>query len=261
MTNKINLVSWNVNGIRSVDRNGGLKRVMTLDPDILCLQEIRIDKDPKIDLGSYHAEYNFAARKGYAGTAILSKQKPIRVIMDGDMDIPYSKDGRMIIAEFEDLFVMTVYGPVATNGEILVSKCEWLAGLIEMAEVMNESKPAIICGDFNIAPTSLDVCHGRIADGSTCCTDYERTCLGIFEEKGFIDIYRKQNPRGDDYTWWSHKGRCRALDLGYRLDLFFVSQNIVNRCECNLLNNIFGSDHCPVQLSVKGGKRCLDMQL
>ena len=250
MQNKINIISWNVNGIRSIIRNGGLEKIKVLDPEIICLQEIRTDKEPKIELGKYHAEYNFADRKGYSGTAILLKQNPLKIIRDKDIDtVPYNREGRVIVAELESCFVVNIYAPVAKDNT-LIKKCAWLNEVGEFAEQLNATKPVVICGDFNIAPSQIDVCVGGLADGHAGCTSYERAAIERVLLSGFVDVYRQKNPGGQAYTWWSYKGKAREYNLGWRIDLGLVSADIAKTANCRMLD-VSGSDHCPILLEVK----------
>jgi len=260
------LVSWNVNGIRAVHRKEMfLPMIKTLKPDILCLQETKAEQgQSEIDLPEYEELWNSAQKKGYSGTAIFTKQKPLSIINDfpehivkkyqlkdgyGDL----TSEGRVITAEFDDFYVVNCYTP---NAKPDLSRLDmrykhWDPAFLEHCKELNKKKPVIFCGDLNVAHTPDDLANPKQNEGDHGFTKEEREGVERMIEAGFIDTFRMFTEGGGHYTWWSHFARARDRNIGWRIDYFFVSASIKNRVKKALIHSdIFGSDHCPVSLEL-----------
>lgn len=262
-------MSWNVNGLRSVHKKGLFVPVVEkLKPDIICLQETKAEKDQtEIDLPEYEEYWNSsAARKGYAGTAIFSKEKPHEVIFGLPDDIckkfKLSKDGygdpnsegRVIAAEFEDFFVINVYTP---NAKLDLSRLtlrheHWDPAFLAYLKQLEKKKPVIFCGDLNVAHTEEDLAHPKENEGEHGFTREEREGVDKIIEAGFVDTFRHFTPHGKGYyTWWTHWRNARERNVGWRIDYFFISKKLLPRLKkAEILPDIMGSDHCPVILEL-----------
>lgn len=229
---RLSVMSYNINGLKSIIQKGTLKEIEVMSPDILCLQEIRTNTPPENLMDGYHSFFNCAVRAGYAGTAILSKSKPIKIITDSDIiGMPFNTEGRLIIAEFDEFYVVTVYGPITKKNNLFL-KTEWLYSISAITNSL--MKPIIMIGDFNVVPSPYDYCVGWLNDGPPGCSIYERQALQTLSANGLIDLYHHQHP--DRREW--------------RIDLAFVSVDIVNRAQFNVLKMIKDSDHFPLKVEI-----------
>lgn len=262
------LVSWNVNGIRSVHKKGLFIPVMeTLKPDILCLQETKAERgQSEIDLPAYEEFWNSSkGRKGYSGTAIFSNQKPLSIIFDLPEDLveKYKLDsdgygdpnseGRVITAEFKDFFVVTVYTP---NSKPDLSRLElrykqWDRAFLAFCKRLEAQKPVIFCGDLNVAHTEDDLANPKQNEGEHGFTKEEREGVDKIIGEGFIDTFRMFTKGNGHYTWWTHFANARARNVGWRIDYFFVSRKLEKRIKgAKIHADMMGSDHCPISLEI-----------
>jgi exodeoxyribonuclease III len=247
------IVSWNVNGIRAVLNKGFLEFVRDEEPDILCLQEVKANVE-QVDeiLKEYeHHLWNSADRKGYSGTAIFSKIKPKKVkygkdIMDDD-------EGRIIAAEFEKYFLVNVYTPNSKRGlERLDYRQRWDKKFFEFLKELEKEKPVILCGDLNVAHKEIDLARPKENMMNAGFTNEEREGFERFVGNGFIDAFRLFNKNPGKYTWWSYMFKARERNVGWRIDYFLTSHSMNDTLEkCEIMDNVFGSDHCPIKLELK----------
>ncbi len=248
------MISWNVNGIRACVKKGFLDYFKEVDADIFCIQESRV-QEGQIDLKleGYHQYWNYAEKKGYSGTAIFTKQKPISVLYGLGIE-EHDKEGRVTALEFEDFYVTTVYTP-NSQPELarLDYRMEWDDAFREYTNSLAKEKPVIVCGDLNVAHNEIDLKDPETFRGSAGFSDEEREKFTQFLESGFIDTYRYFNPNKEEaYTWWSYKRRARRYNAGWRIDYFCVSERLKERLvSADIHADILGSDHCPVELVIR----------
>ncbi len=248
------MISWNVNGIRACVKKGFLDYFKEVDADIFCIQESRV-QEGQIDLKleGYHQYWNYAEKKGYSGTAIFTKQKPISVLYGLGIE-EHDKEGRVTALEFEDFYVTTVYTP-NSQPELarLDYRMEWDDAFREYTNSLAKEKPVIVCGDLNVAHNEIDLKDPETFRGSAGFSDEEREKFTQFLESGFIDTYRYFYPNKEEaYTWWSYKRRARRYNAGWRIDYFCVSERLKERLvSADIHADILGSDHCPVELVIR----------
>lgn len=250
------LVSWNVNGIRAVMKKDFPESLEALAPDVLCLQETKAQDDQVQEaiesLNGYHVFSNSAERKGYSGTAILSKEKPLRVFPDIGID-EHDTEGRVITAEFDGFFLVNVYVP--NSGAELVRlpyRGTWDEAFRDFLVELNKQKPVIVCGDLNVAHQDIDIARPKANYNKTAgYTQQEIDGLSSILEAGFIDSYRYLYPDTVKYSWWSYRGGARQKNIGWRIDYFLVAESLLDKVtEASIENEIMGSDHCPVILDL-----------
>ncbi len=254
---KMHLVSWNVNGIRAIVKKDFLKDIKALDPDILCLQETKAQpEDAQTTLSlvnGYHIYTNSSkARKGYSGTALLTKSKPIDVIYDLGIE-EHDQEGRVITGEFEDFYVVTVYTPNSGEGmKRLDYRGEWDVAFRNHVKALEEKKPVIICGDLNVAHKEIDLARPKPNYNKTSgYTQKEIDGLSNLLAEGYIDSFRKFYPDEVKYSWWNYKFNARSRNVGWRIDYFLVSAALESRLKDSLIyNDVLGSDHCPVGIEI-----------
>ncbi|MEK6846873.1 MAG: exodeoxyribonuclease III [Nanoarchaeota archaeon] len=245
------LISWNVNGLRSILGKGFTKEIEKENPDIVCLQEIKIDHE-KIDNSLHNYEYqtwNPADKKGYSGTAVLSKIKPISVKFG--KELLNDKEGRVIIVEFDSFQLVNVYTPNSQRGLTrLNERMNWDEQFFELLKKLEKQKPVIFCGDLNVAHTTIDIARPKDNTKNAGFTIEERLAFDKYIKHGFIDTFRHfhQNEK-DHYTWWSYMHNARERNIGWRIDYFCISQELKNKLQkAEILKNVRGSDHCPIAL-------------
>lgn len=261
------LYSWNINGIRAVINKGAFAQFLESEnPDILCLQETKANRNQvEIDLPDYYEYWNSADKKGYSGTAIFSKTKPIQVI-NGFIEKNAqkynfidkygnpTKEGRVISAEFEKFWIVNVYTPNAKQdlSRIPLRYESWDKAFLDHVLELEKTKPVLFCGDFNVAHTEIDLANPKQNKGKHGFTNEERSGFDNFISAGYIDTYRAQNPnKTDAYTWWSHWGNARANNVGWRIDYWMASQKITNQVNnAQIHPQILGSDHCPISIEL-----------
>ncbi len=250
------IISWNVNGIRAITKKNFLEDIKTLDPDILCLQETKAQPDQVEEaiekLEGYHQFYNSATKKGYSSTAILSKIKPIKVTNDMGVE-EHDDEGRIICAEFESFHLVTVYVPNAGAGLKRIDyRKQWDIDFKNYLVDLEKTKPVIVCGDLNVAHTSIDLKNDKSNYNKTAgYTQIEIDGLQAILDTGLIDSFRLLHPDEVKYSYWSYRFNARKNNSGWRIDYFLVSDQLKDGIKsAEILNEYFGSDHCPVLLEI-----------
>ncbi len=249
------LISWNVNGIRAALKKDFLGFVKKHNPDILCIQETKARPEQvELELDSHPYKYwNSAEKKGYSGTAIFSKTEPISVTYDLGIE-ELDTEGRVITAEFKDFYVVTVYTP---NSKDDLSRVpyrfeKWDPAFLKHCKKLEKKKPVIFCGDLNVAHMEIDLKNDKANRGKHGFTDEERKGFSNFVEAGFVDTFRSLYPEEVKYSWWSYFRKARETNAGWRIDYFLVSESLKPKLkEATILNEVFGSDHCPVGIELE----------
>lgn len=247
------LISWNVNGIRACINKGFKDFFNEIDSDIFCIQETKCQKD-QIDLEfeGYTSYWNSAEKKGYSGTAIFTKQKPISVTYGIGIE-EHDKEGRVITLEFEKFYMINIYTPNSKRElERLAYRQIWEDEIRKYMLKLNENKPVIMCGDLNVAHKEIDLKNPKTNRHNAGFTDEERNKMTELLDAGFVDTFRVLYPEKENaYSWWSYMGHAREKNVGWRIDYFIVSKSIENCIkEAKIHSEIFGSDHCPVELEI-----------
>ena len=248
------LISWNVNGIRACINKGFKDFFKEIDADIFCIQETKCQKD-QIDLefDGYISFWHSAEKKGYSGTAIFTKQKPMTVKYG--IGIPeHDKEGRVITLEFENFYMVNIYTPNSKRElERLDYRQIWEDEIRKYLLNLNKTKPVIMCGDLNVAHKEIDLKNPKTNKGNAGFTDEERNKMSELLDAGFTDSFRQLYPdKENEYSWWSYMGHAREKNIGWRIDYFIVSNDIANKIsDASIHQDIFGSDHCPVELDIE----------
>lgn len=250
----LKLISWNVNGLRAQVRKGFLEKLEALDPDILCLQEIKLSEGQlELDLENYEEYYNYAERKGYSGTAIFTKKKPLSVTYG--IGIPeHDQEGRVITMAFESFILVTCYTPNSKRGlERLDYRQVWEDAFLAYLKKLEEDKPVVVCGDLNVAHNDIDLANPASNHKNAGFTDEERAKFNQLLDNGFIDTFRYFHPdETEAYTWWSNFANSRARNIGWRIDYFLASDALKPRLISAAIHaDVMGSDHCPVELQLE----------
>ena len=246
------LVSWNVNGLRSCLTKGFLEYVKNEDPDILCLQETKLQPEQAVfDLEGYHRYFHSADKKGYSGTAVLTKEEPLSVTYGFGADI-HRHEGRVITAEYPDFYLVCCYTPNSQDGlKRLDYRMTWEDAFRAYLLGLDAKKPVILCGDLNVAHTEMDIKNAKTNRMSAGFTDQERAKMTELLAAGFADSFRVVHPDEVKYSWWSYRFHAREKNAGWRIDYFIVSQRIADKIRAaEIHNEVFGSDHCPVELDI-----------
>ncbi|WP_175989406.1 exodeoxyribonuclease III [Bacillus sp. Marseille-Q1617] len=247
------LVSWNVNGIRACVKKGFLDYFHEVNADIFCIQETKLQEGQiELELPEYEQYWNYAERKGYSGTAVFTKIKPLTVSY-GFQDGESEPEGRIITLEYDDFFLVNVYTPNSKRDlSRLDERLEWEDKLRGYLIDLDRRKPVIHCGDLNVAHKEIDLKNDRSNRGNSGFTDVEREKMTLFLEAGFVDSFRYLYPDKDEsYTWWSYMSKVRERNIGWRIDYFIISKRIAARIkEADIHCSILGSDHCPVYLEL-----------
>lgn len=248
------LISWNVNGIRACINKGFTDFFKEVDADIFCIQETKCQPEQiELEFEGYTSYWNSAEKKGYSGTAIFTKQKPINVTYGIGIE-EHDKEGRVITLEFDKFFMVDIYTPNAKRGlERLGYRQIWEDEIRKYLSKLSKTKPLIMCGDLNVAHKEIDLKNSKANRGNAGFTDEERNKMTELLNAGFTDTYRYLYPdKQDVYSWWSYMGRAREKNIGWRIDYFIVSKDIEkNINEAMIYPEIMGSDHCPVGLEIK----------
>lgn len=247
------LVSWNVNGIRAVQKKGFNEYIQRENPDVLCLQEVKATKEQAGDiLKGYHSFWNSAQKKGYSGTAIFSKKEPINVTYGIGIE-EHDTEGRVITAEFDDYHITTVYTPNAQRGLTRLDyRLKWDEVFRDFVRNLEKKKPVIFCGDLNVAHNEIDIAHPNSNRNNPGFTDAERNSFSKLLDVGFIDSFRHFNKEPHQYSWWSYMFNARAKNIGWRIDYFCASEKIKHALKSAFIRQeVHGSDHCPVGLVLK----------
>ena len=260
--------SWNVNGIRAVLKKGLFQPFMDAhQPDILCLQETKAERGQvEIDLPGYHEYWNSAIKKGYSGTAIFSKQAPLAVIngfpedfasrfsFADELQRDSAGEGRVITAEYEKFYVVTVYTPNAKEdlSRLPLRHKHWDPAFLAYCQQLQNKKPVIFCGDLNVAHTELDLAHPKPNRGKKGFTDEERSGFQNFVDAGFVDTFRLFTQGNGHYSWWSNFAKARDRNVGWRIDYVMVSPQLRSEVKAAAIHaDVMGSDHCPVSITLE----------
>lgn len=260
------LYSWNVNGIRAVHNKGlFVPFIEKHQPDVLCLQETKAQQNQsEVDLPGYTEYWNSAEKKGYSGTAIFTKTKPMAIINDipekfvkesglaADGYGDANKEGRVIAAEFEDFYLVTAYTPNAKDKLARIDlRQDWDKAMIAYCADLQKKKPVIYCGDMNVAHTEDDLARPKENIGNKGFSDEERAGFNGWLAAGFVDTFRLFTEGNGHYTWWTHWANARARNVGWRIDYFLVSESIKDRIrKAGIHAGVMGSDHCPVSIEI-----------
>jgi exodeoxyribonuclease-3 len=250
------IISFNVNGIRAILKKTFSEDIGKMAPDILCIQETKAQdhqvEEALSEFEDYHIYSNSAVKKGYSGTAILTKVKPLAVHYDIGIE-EHDQEGRVIAAEFESCFLVTVYVP-NSGSELkrLDYRQTWDAAFLDYLKKLNEQKPVIVCGDLNVAHKAIDLARPK-QNYNKAAGFMQEEIDGIeaYIQNDFIDTFRELHPEREKYSWWSYRGGARERNVGWRIDYFLVAKSIMPKVKsADILNDIFGSDHCPVLIEV-----------
>jgi exodeoxyribonuclease-3 len=261
------IYSWNVNGIRALVNKGLLQKfVKAHRPDVLCLQETKAERGQiEIELPGYHEYWNSALKKGYSGTAIFSKEEPLSAIngfpksfarkfrFADELERDSSEEGRVITAEFPQLYVVTVYTPNAKDdlSRLKLRHEHWDPAFLAYVKGLEKKKPVLFCGDLNVAHTELDLANPKPNRGKKGFTDEERAGFQSFIDAGFIDTFRLFTRGNGHYSWWSRFANSRARNVGWRIDYILVSARLRNAVKAAGIHvKVMGSDHCPVSVTL-----------
>ncbi|MFT9596885.1 exodeoxyribonuclease III [Mesobacillus sp.] len=247
------LVSWNVNGIRACARKGFLDFFKDADADLFCIQETKLQEGQiSLELEGYHQFWNYAEKKGYSGTAIFSRQKPLSVKY-GIGSAEHDHEGRAITLEFEKFYLVNVYTPNSQRDLARLGyRLAWEDKLKEYLLGLDETKPVILCGDLNVAHNEIDLKNPKPNRGNSGFTNEERGKMTELLDSGFVDSFRHLHPEAKDvYTWWSYMNKVREKNIGWRIDYFIVSEKLAPAIkEAGAECFVMGSDHCPVTLEL-----------
>ncbi len=248
------LISWNVNGLRACVGKGFEESFKMMDADFFCLQETKM-QEGQLDLNfdGYRSYWNYADKKGYSGTAIYTKHEPISVAYGIGID-EHDHEGRVITLEMENFFLVTAYVPNSQDGlKRLDYRMRWEDDFLAYLKRLDEKKPVIVCGDLNVAHKEIDLKNPKTNRKNAGFTDEEREKFTHLLSQGFIDTFRYFYPDTTDvYSWWSYRFRAREKNAGWRIDYFVVSERLAEKLEgATIHNQVFGSDHCPVELTLR----------
>ena len=247
------LISWNVNGLRACLNKGFSEFFKEADADIFCLQETKCQPEQiELEFEGYTSYWNSAEKKGYSGTAIFTKKKPIKVTYGIGIE-EHDKEGRIITLEFENFYLVTNYTPNAKRElERLDYRMVWEDEIRKYLLELNKKKPVIMCGDLNVAHEEIDLKNPKTNKGNAGFTDEERGKMTELLNSGFIDSYRYLYPEKMEYSWWSYMGHAREKNVGWRIDYFIVSNDIKEKIKnATIYTKILGSDHCPIGLEIE----------
>lgn len=246
-------ISWNVNGLRACVGKEFEQQFKDLDADFFCLQETKMQAGQlDISFPGYESYWNYADKKGYSGTAIFTKHKPLNVTYGIDID-EHDHEGRVITLEMEDFYLVTVYTPNSQDGlRRLEYRMKWEDDFQAYLHKLDEKKPVIVCGDMNVAHQEKDLKNPKTNHKNAGFTDEEREKMTQLLSNGFIDTFRTLYPEQVTYSWWSYRFRAREKNTGWRIDYFLISERLKDRLEdAKIHTEIMGSDHCPVEIILK----------
>lgn len=250
------IISFNVNGIRAIIQKSFIADMQALDADVICLQETKASVDQVTEsvkpLEGYFVFANESVRKGYSGTAILSKVQPLSVSYDMNM-VEHDQEGRVTCVEFEKFFLVTVYVPNSGSELLRLDyRQQWDRDFLAFLKNLEAKKPVMVCGDFNVAHTEIDLARPKANyNKSAGYMQQEIDGMNAYHSAGLVDTFRKLNLDEVKYSWWSYRGGARQKNVGWRIDYFLVSENFLPEVKSAfILNEIHGSDHCPVGVEV-----------
>jgi exodeoxyribonuclease-3 len=244
-------VSWNVNGLRAVLKKGFQEIFDGFDADAVCLQETKLSEGQvEIDLPGYEQYWNYADKKGYSGTAVFTRVKPLSVTRGIGIDV-HDHEGRVLTLEFDDHYLVNVYVPNSqTELARLDYRQQWEHDFREYLQRLDSVKPVIVCGDLNVAHQEIDLKNPKGNRTNPGFTDQERECFSRLLDAGFTDSYRHLHPDTVEYSWWSYRFKSREKNIGWRIDYFVVSNRLAPRITAaEIHTSVMGSDHCPVSLT------------
>ena len=249
------LISWNVNGLRAAVKMGFLDFFQDIDSDFFCLQETKMQEGQlELDLPGYEQYWNSAVKKGYSGTAIFTKHKPLSAIYGMGLE-EHDQEGRVITLEYDSFYLTTCYTPNSQRGLARLDyRMDWDDAFRSFLRDLRGHKPVIVCGDLNVAHKEIDLKNPATNRKNAGFTDEERNKFSELLDSGLIDTFRHFYPdQTDAYTWWSYFSNARERNIGWRIDYFLVSDELEeNLVDAVIHDQIFGSDHCPVELQIKG---------
>lgn len=247
-------VSWNVNGIRACIKKDFYSSFASLDADIFCLQETKVQAGQvELSLDGYYQYWNYAEKKGYSGVAVFTKEEPLSVAYG--IGVPeHDTEGRVITLEFDDYYFVTVYVPNSRDELVRLDyRMDWEDAFLAYIKSLDDKKPVIYCGDLNVAHEEIDLKNPKTNHRSAGFTDEERGKFSAVLENGFVDSFRYFYPALENiYSWWSYRFSARAKNVGWRIDYFVVSEKLKNKMnDAKIHTEILGSDHCPVELDIE----------
>ncbi len=250
------LISWNVNGVRAVVKKEFVESLRSMAPDILCLQETKAQDGQVIEalknINGFHIFTNSAIKKGYSGTAILSREEPLSVT-NGLGIKEHDQEGRVITAEYKEFYLVNAYVPNSQNElKRLDYRAQWDKDILDFLQKLDAKKPVVFCGDLNVAHTEKDIKNAKSNyNKSPGYTQIEIDGLSAFINSGFVDTWRHFHPDEIKYSWWSYRFNSRAKNTGWRIDYFLTSERFLTSIKkTEIHNDIFGSDHCPVSINI-----------
>ena len=247
------LVSWNVNGLRACVKKGFLEYFQEVEADIFCVQETKLQEGQiSLELEGYHQYWNYAIKKGYSGTAVFTKEKPLSVRYDVGTD-ESEEEGRILTLEFDNFFLVNVYTPNSQRDLARINyRLDWEDRILQYLKELDDLKPVVLCGDLNVAHQEIDLRNPKSNVGNSGFTDEERGKMTSLLAAGFVDSYRHFYPEQvGAYSWWSYMAKVRERNIGWRIDYFIVSEKLRDRLiNADIHCHVMGSDHCPVILEI-----------
>ena len=249
---QMKFISWNVNGLRACVGKDFEQSFRQLDADFFCLQETKMQEGQlNLQFEGYTSYWNYAAKKGYAGTAIYTRHKPLSVTYGIGID-EHDHEGRVITLEMEDFYLVTVYTPNSQDGlRRLDYRMVWETDFLAYLKRLDSQKPVIVCGDLNVAHQEIDLKNPKTNRRNAGFTDEEREKMSILLDNGFTDTFRFLHPEEVTYSWWSYRFKAREKNAGWRIDYFLISDRLRPQLTgATIHTEIFGSDHCPVELNL-----------
>lgn len=248
------LISWNVNGLRAVMNKGFEEFFNSVDADLFSIQETKLQEGQiDLDFPDYHQYWNYAQKKGYSGTAVFSKKQPLSVTYGIGIE-EHDKEGRVITLEFESFYYVTAYTPNSQPKQArLAYRMQWEDAMLTYLKELDSKKPIVYCGDLNVAHQEIDLKNPKTNRKNPGFTDEERGKMTNLLQSGFVDTFRYFYPTAKDaYTWWSYRANARENNSGWRIDYYIVSEKLVPQLKgAKIHNDVFGSDHCPVELEIE----------
>lgn len=248
------MISWNVNGLRAAMGKGFMDFFRQQDADIFCLQETKLQEGQiELDMPGYYQYWNYAEKKGYSGTAVFTKKKPVNVMLGIGVE-EHDREGRVITLEFDEFYFITVYTPNSQNELArLPYRMEWEDDFLEYVKGLEKDKPVIYAGDLNVARLEIDIKNPKTNRRNAGFTDEEREKIQKAVDSGFIDTFRFFNPQIEGiYSWWSYRFKARERNAGWRIDYFMASESLKDRLkDAKIHTEVMGSDHCPVELDIE----------
>lgn len=250
------IISWNINGIRSITKKDFFRDILLIEADVICLQETKAQDAEVADalspLAEYHQYYNSAKRKGYSGVALLSKTKPISITYDMGIE-EHDQEGRVLCAEYDGFYLVNVYVPNSGNELVRLGyRQKWDVDFSNYIKNLKKTKPVVLCGDLNVAHRAIDLKNDKSNYNKTAgYTQIEIDGLDNLLAVGLVDSYRHFNPDKEAYSYWSYRFQARERNTGWRIDYFLVSQSLIDNIkQVDILPEFYGSDHCPVSLEL-----------